>query len=216
MAKKPAPPTMAPPFAPHGRAGHAPRQEHYSAAGNGQDERSATRYVSARQSADDQPRRRRQRRPEFAEGRRTRTDAARRHIDAREDHAFRPRAHSRARGACARRSGARRLPGLRGPVRTFLCAGLPRPQGPDAGIRAILDRRRLARLGRHAARCARLRGEVLYSGRRVGPGRQQHAGLLHPGRQQISRPDPRGEARAPQRDPAGRRLRTTRSGISCR
>ena len=41
------------------------------------------------------------------------------------------------------------------------------------------------------------------AGRRLRPRRQQHAGVLHPGRHQVPRPHPRGEARAAQRDPAG-------------
>ena len=51
-------------------------------------------------------------RPELAQGGRARADAARGLHPAREDHALRPRAHSRARGACARLGGARLLPGL--------------------------------------------------------------------------------------------------------
>ena len=35
------------------------------------------------------------------------------------------------------------------------------------------------------------------------PRRQQHPGVLHPGRHQVPRPHPRGEARARSRDPAG-------------
>ena len=77
------------------------------------------------------------------------------------------------------------------------------PSRADAGLRPLLHRRGLARLDRHAARRARLCRQVLYRGRHLGPGRQQHAGLLHPGRHQVSRPDPRGEARAEQRDSAG-------------
>ena len=48
-----------------------------------------------------------------------------------------------------------------------------------------------------------LRGEVLHGGRQLRPGRQQHPGLLHPGRGQVSRPHPRRQARTAQRDPAG-------------
>ena len=35
----------------------------------------------------------------------------------------------------------------------------------------------------------------------LGPGRQQHAGVLHPGRHQVPRPDPCGQARAGPGDP---------------
>ena len=61
------------------------------------------------------------------------------------------------------------------------------------GVRALLHRRRRRRLGRHAARRARLRREVLHRGRQLGSGRQQHPGVLHPGRHQVSRSRPRGE-----------------------
>jgi hypothetical protein len=62
---------------------------------------------------------------------------------------------------------------------------------------------RRARLDRHRARRARLRGEVLHRRRQLGPGRQQHPGVLHPGRDEVPRPGPRGEARAAPRDAAG-------------
>ena len=69
---------------------------------------------------------------------------------------------------------------------------------------ALLDRGRRRRLGRHAARRARLRGQVLHQGGQLGPGRQQHPGLLHPGRDQVSRPDPCGEDGGRSRLSAGR------------
>ena len=55
-----------------------------------------------RPGADDQPGRARRRQPELAQGRPARADAARRLHPAREDHPLRPRAHPRARRACAR------------------------------------------------------------------------------------------------------------------
>ena len=72
-----------------------------------------------------------------------------------------------------------------------------------AGVRALLDRRRRARLDRHRARRARLRGQVLHRRGQLGPRRQQHPGVLHPGRDEVPRPRPRGEARAAPRDAAG-------------
>ena len=99
------------------------------------------------------------------------------------------------RTASSRPMRARPISPWRRPSRTRSVA--------DAGLRALLDRGRLARLDRYAARRARLRRQVLYAGRRLGPRRQQHAGVLHPGRHQVSRPHPCGEARAPQRDPSG-------------
>ena len=60
-----------------------------------------------------------------------------------------------------------------------------------------------ARLDRHRARRARLRREVLHRRGQLGPRRQQHPGVLHPGRDEVPRPGPRGEARAAPRDAAG-------------
>ena len=62
--------------------------------------------------------------------------------------------------------GPRLLPGLREPVALHegrLPAG---PGRAHAGLRALLDRRRLARLDRPGARRARLRGQVLHGGGR--------------------------------------------------
>ena len=47
-------------------------------------------------------------------------------------------------------------------------------------LRPLLDGGRRAGLRRHRARPARLRAEVLYRGRQLRHGRQQHAGLLRP------------------------------------
>ena len=73
----------------------------------------------------------------------------------------------------------------------------------DAGVRAVLDRRRQQGLVRPRPRRARLRGEALHAGGQLGPRRQQHPGVLHPGRDQVPRPDPRGEAGAGSGLPAG-------------
>ena len=81
--------------------------------------------------------------------------------------------------------------------------GADRGRRTNAGLHPLLDRRRRRRLGRHAARRARLRGQVLHQGRQLGPRRQQHPGVLHPGRDQVPRPDPRGEDGARPRLPAG-------------
>ena len=80
---------------------------------------------------------------------------------------------------------------------------LRRGRQAHAGVRALLDGRRRARLDRHRARRARLRGQVLHRRRQLGPRRQQHPGVLHPGRDEVSRPRPRGEARAAPRHAAG-------------
>ena len=85
-----------------------------------------------------------------------------------------------------------------------------------AGVRALLHRGRRARLDRHRARRARLCRQVLHRRRQLGPGRQQHPGVLHPGRDEVPRPDPRRQARAAPRHAAGRHRRTTPSGTSSR
>ena len=82
--------------------------------------------------------------------------------------------------------------------------GADGPVARDARLRALLHRRRLARLGRHRPRRARLRRQDVHARRQLGPRRQQHPRLLHPGRHQVPRSDPRRQARAGQRDPAGR------------
>ena len=86
----------------------------------------------------------------------------------------------------------------------------------DAGLRPLLDRPRRTRLDRHRPRRARLRRQVLHGRRQLGSRRQQHPGVLHPGRDEVSRPGACGEARAALRDAAGRHRRTTRSGTSRR
>ena len=73
-----------------------------------------------------------------------------------------------------------------------------------AGVRALLDGGGRARLDRYRARRARLRREVLHRRRQLGPGRQQHPGLLHPGRDEVSRPRSRRETGAAPRHAAGR------------
>ena len=125
--------------------------------------RSAPRHAGPRRGTDDQPGRARQRRPELAEGRRARADAARRLPPPREDHALRPRAHSRARRPRPRRR-ARTASSRSTRARPHLtmAAFSAGPGRHDAGLRALLDGGGLARLGRHGARRARLRGQVLH------------------------------------------------------
>ena len=174
------------------------------------------RVDSSGQRAHDQPGRAGRRQPELAEGRPARADAARRLHPAREDHALRPRAHSRAHRARARLGRARLLRVLRAAHRPHARRAVRRSRQAHAGVRALLDRGRRARLDRHRARRARLRRQVLHRRRQLGPGRQQHPGVLHPGRDEVPRPRPRGEARAAPRDAAGGVARTTRSGTSSR
>ena len=80
---------------------------------------------------------------------------------------------------------------------------LPARRREDAGLRALLDGRRQQGLGRPRPRRARLRGQALHQGRQLGHRRQQHPGVLHPGRDQVPRPGPRREAGARPRLSAG-------------
>ena len=84
--------------------------------------------------------------------------------------------------------------------------GVPvcRGRQADTGLRPVLDRARRARFDRHGPRRAWLRREVLHRRRQLGPGRQQHSGVLHPGRDEVSRPGARRQAGAAPRDAAGR------------
>ena len=156
-----------------------------------------------RPRAHHQPGRAGRRQPELAEGRPARTRAARRFHPAREDHALRSRAHSRAHRARARFRRARLLRVLRTADEDHARVAVLRSRQAHAGVRALLDRGRRARLDRHGARRARLRGEVLHRRRQLGSGRQQHPGVLHPGRDEVSRPHPRREAGAAPRHAAG-------------
>ena len=67
----------------------------------------------------------------------------------------------------------------------------------DGAAAALLHRRRRARGGRCRARRARLRHQVLHRGRQLGPGRQQHAGVLRARSPQVQRLHPHAEARSP-------------------
>ncbi len=135
--------------------------------------------------------------------RRARSDAAGGLPPPGEDHPLRPRADPGAGGARPRRRGVRLLRGVRVDGRRHRRRLPGRARPAYAGVRAVLHRRRLARVGRHRARRARLRDEVLHQAGQLRPRRQQHAGVLHPGRHQVPRLRARGEARAAQRDPAG-------------
>ena len=122
---------------------------------------------------------------------------------AREDHPLRPRAHPRAGRARPRRRRARHLRRLR------------RRRGPHAGR---VPRRRTSR---HRCSCGSRpslgsRGSAdtvrdtrgfavkFYTERgQLRPRRQQHPGLLHPGRHQVPGHHPRRQAAPRPRDPAG-------------
>ena len=144
------------------------------------------------------------RRPELAAGRRARPGAAGGLPLPREDLPLRPRAHPRAGRPCARLRRARLLRELRAADRHHPGRPLPasrarrRPRSsasrPSPGNKGSAD---LARDVRgFAVKFYTKRGQL-------GPRRQQHPGLLHPGRDQVPRPDPRRQAGAGPRLPAG-------------
>ena len=80
---------------------------------------------------------------------------------------------------------------------------LPARGRRDAGLRPVLDRAGLAGFGRHRARHPWVRGEVLHRRGHLRPGRQQHPGVLHPGRDQVPRRHPRRQATSGPGDPPG-------------
>ena len=121
----------------------------------------------------------------------------------REDLPLRSRTHPRARGARARHGRARLLRDLRIAVRHHPRRPVPAQGREDRSVRAVLDRGGQQGLGRPRARRARLRGQALHQGGQLGPRRQQHPGVLHPGRDQVPGPDPRRQAGARPRLPAG-------------
>ena len=65
--------------------------------------------------------------------------------------------------------------------------------------RPLLDRSRRARRRRCRARHPRLRHEILHRHGQLGPGRQQHAGLLPARSAEIPRPEPRHQTRSAHR-----------------
>ena len=95
-------------------------------------------------------------------------DASRGPAFPREDLPFRPRAHSRAGGACPRLRRARLLRDLRVALRHHHGRHLPARRGEDRGLRAVLDGRRQQGLGRPGPRRARLRRQVLHARRATG------------------------------------------------
>ena len=69
-------------------------------------------------------------------------------------------------GSCTPAAPARTAPSSATAPRSDLTLGrVPREGRRDTGVRAVLDRRRVARLGRHGARHPRVRDEVLHRAR---------------------------------------------------
>ena len=176
----------------------APRQD------TDKNRRPAPQYAGPGRRPHDQPGRDRERRPEFAEGQRARADAARRLPAAREDHAFRPRAHSRARRPCPRRGGA------------WLSSRSTRTWPTSPWRRSCRTRRVQTPVFVRFSTVAGSRGSTdtprdvrgfavkFYTDEGVWDlvGNNMPVFFIQDA-DQVSRPHPRGEARAAQRDPAG-------------
>ena len=145
-----------------------------------------------------------------------RSHAARRLHLPRENHPLRSRAHSRAHRPRARIGRAWIFSAVSVDVEADARGVSAGSEGEDAGLRALFDGCRRRRLRRHAARRSRIRGEVLHVRGQLRPGRQQHPGLLHPGRDQVSRSHPLGEDGARSRLSRRPPRRTTPSGTSPR
>ena len=99
-------------------------------------------------------------------------------------------------GAPAARQGRRRVRPLRGdPGRQRVHEGRAVPaRRQDRHGGPVLHRRRRARQPRHLAGPARLRAEVLHVRGQLRHGRQQHAGLLHAGPDEVPALHPLSEA----------------------
>ena len=156
-----------------------------------------------RRAVDDAARNPRRRRSEHAEDRRPRSGPARGLPLPREDLPLRPRTHSRAGGARPWVRGPWLLRAVRGSSRALAGRPVPASGGAHAGVRQVLHGGGQQGIVRPRPRRTRLRREVLHPGRQLGSGRQQHSGVLHPGRDQVPRHHPLGEAAARPWLPAG-------------
>ena len=119
-------------------------------------------------------------------------------VPDRADGQLQPRADPRASAA---RQGRRRLRPVRddrGRQRLHARRALP-ARRQDRHARALLDRRRRERQPRHVARPPRLRAEVLHVRGQLRHGRQQHAGLLRQGPDEVPALHPQPEAPRRQR-----------------
>ena len=145
----------------------------------------------------------RRRRPEHAASRGARAVAARGLPLPGEDLPLRPRTDPGTGRPRPRVRSPGVLRAVRVAGRAHPCRPVPAPRRTDARVRPVLDRRRQQGFVRSGPGRARLRGEVLHAGGQLGPRRQQHPRLLHPGRDQVPRPRPRRQAGPGSRVPAG-------------
>ncbi len=104
------------------------------------------------------------------------------------------------------RAGQRRMgsSSVRKPCTSTPARRFRRSRQADAGLRAFLDGAGRTRLDRHGERCAGFRREVLHGRGQLGSRREQHPGLLHPGRHEIPGFGACRQTRAALRDATGR------------
>ena len=143
------------------------------------------------------------RQPEHPDGRPTRPCPAARCVVPGKAGPLRPRSHPRAPHAC---QGFRRAWHVYRHARHHaLHAGenLWRRGQANAHVRALFHGGRRTGRGGRGARYPRLCPEVLHGRRQLGPGRQQHARVLHARPAEIPRFEPRHQAR-PAHGPAQR------------
>ena len=134
---------------------------------------------------------------------RARTHAAGGPRHAREDLPLRPRAHPRAGRARPRLRRTRHLRDHCRPVGHHQGRHLRHEGHQDRGLRPLLDRGGRQGFLRPRTRRTWLRGEALHDRGQLGHRRQQHPGVLHPGRHQVPRPGARGQGGAGPGLPAG-------------
>ena len=117
--------------------------------------------------------------------------------------ALQPGADPRAPAARQGRRRVRSLRGDRGRQPLHEGRGVP-ARHHDRHADPVLHRGRRAGQPRHLARPPRLRAEVLHHRGQLRHGRQQHAGLLHPGPDEVPALHPLAEAAGRQRPPRPR------------
>ena len=144
------------------------------------------------------------RQPEQPSSRCARTDAAGRLYPSREDLPLRSRANSRAHRPCSRFRRAWLFRMHARDSRADARHGVREEGQAHAGVLPLFHGGGREGFQGHAARCSRLRGQVLLRRGQLGPGRQQYSRVLHPGCDQVPGSRPCGETGGGPRLPAGR------------
>ena len=174
---------------------HTPQRRGDSSAGRGG--RTGNRL------SDDEPRHEDFRRPEQSSARSPGTHAAGGFRPSRENFPLRPRANSRAHRARPRFRSARLLRVHACHSRPHACHRVREEGEAHSGVLPVFHRGGLQGLQRHSPGCPRLRGQVLFGRRQLGPRWKQYARVLHSGRDEVPRSCPCGQAGGGPRFSAG-------------